>query len=34
VTEIIQLNLTPEEEAALRHSAEQVRLILNEVRDI
>jgi L-lactate dehydrogenase len=34
VTEIIQLNLTPEEEEALRSSAEQVRLILNEVRDI
>lgn len=34
VKDVIKLNLTPEEEAELRHSAEQVRSILNEVKDM
>ncbi len=34
VKEIIDLTMTEEEQAALKHSAEQLKIILNEVRDI
>ena len=34
VKDVIRLNLTPAEEAGLQYSAEQVKLILNEVKDI
>lgn len=34
VISIIELKLTPEEEAALQYSAEQVKLILKEVKDM
>lgn len=34
VISVIELNLTAEEEAALKHSAEQVKLILDEVKDL
>ncbi|NLD45606.1 MAG: L-lactate dehydrogenase [Clostridiaceae bacterium] len=34
VQQVLELNLTPEEEAALRYSAEQIKEVLNQVKDI
>ncbi len=34
VQHVLELDLTPQEESFLRHSAEQVRLVLNQVKDI
>lgn len=34
VQRVLELNLTPEEEAALKYSAEQIKVVLNEVKNI